>query len=146
MREGLIWPSLMLFRLLRSVIPVFLFIALFGQTLSHSAGSCWWRNNDRLAWGPVCRYRNTLFGAGLQSVDNAQDFINVPTQVERIVDQSANYPLIVDKEDRADCRRSGCAWRNHAIKTCDFLVEIGNDGKRDLNPEVLFNICLPRKV
>lgn len=89
-----------------SVIPVFLIFPFFFETFMHLFRRGWRRHDGWLSRCPICGNGDALFGAGLQAIDNPQDFVDVSSEIEGVINQRPDNTLIINEEDCPN--GSGC--------------------------------------
>lgn len=106
--------------------PVVAFEALFfafHPALGHAAGTGS-GNNHLVTGSPVCRQGDPEVVHGLQSNQRAFDFIEVPAQGERVVNDGADDVLRVDEEDGADGLGIAFAGLDHAVEFGDLHRDV----------------------
>lgn len=117
------------------------FEAFFGGLLGGGG------RDDHFVTGlPVGGAGDTVLVGGLESVDHADDLVEVTAKVQRIIDHRTDLELGVDEKDASN---SGCVGRrlvDHVVESGDFLVEVGDDGELDLDTEVSLDITDPTDV
>ena len=84
--------------------------------------------------------------AGLQGVDEAENLLSVAACGEGVVDHRADEALGIDDKDTATGLGFAFAGHNHAVEGCHVLVEVGDDGKGNLDVEVFLDVSDPGDV
>src|SRR5690606_6974437 len=105
------------------------------------------RRDDYVLPGPPVGGRSDLvLVGGLQGVDDPQDLVEVPADVERIVDHRSNAAARVDEEYGPDRGRVRAGFVEHPVSLGDLHVEVGDDWEGDVDAEILLDAANPGDV
>src|SRR3954462_6131794 len=91
--------------------------ALFGICLRDRS-----RDYHGISWPPVCRHRTGVLVGGLQRFEDAQQLIDVASQIERVVQQRTNVVLRIDEKHGSYSRGVAHCLVDHAKTLRDLLI------------------------
>jgi hypothetical protein len=104
------------------------------------------RHDDLLPGLPVDRTAHPVGVRGLQSLEDAQQFVHVAAKLHRVVKQRAHIALGIDHKDAADRRRIAGHLVHQAIGLRHALIEVRDHGKLDLHAGDRLELADPRNV